>query len=182
MSQQYLFKCECGFEHKIGTEQAGEPLGCDCGRQLEVPSLREIRKLRQVAVEAKNKKRTWHPAQGVLFFVGALLFLGPFTWSGLIQMERNKLNLKEDPRVHQVLEQHLENIESLAIHQTYTNWKMIKSMGLGRREAPAYVINRERHSYWGRIQQIMLITAAAGAILIVTSLTIRPGKKKAAAP
>ena len=98
--------------------------------------------------------------------VGALLFLGPFTWSGLIQMERNKLNLKEDPRVHQVLEQHLENIESLAIHQTYTNWKLIKSMGLGRREAPAYVINRERHSYWGRIQQVMLIMAVAGAILI----------------
>ena len=54
-------------------------------------------------------------------------------------------------------------------------------MGLGRREAPAYVINRERHSYWGRIQQVMLIMAVAGAILIVTSLTIRPGKKKAAA-
>jgi hypothetical protein len=56
--------------------QAGERLRCDCGREIEVLSVRQLRELEQVADEA-IQPATWTVRQGVVFLgIGILLVAG----------------------------------------------------------------------------------------------------------
>jgi hypothetical protein len=41
----YLLSCSCGGRLVVETGQAGETLRCDCGRQVVVPALRQLRAL-----------------------------------------------------------------------------------------------------------------------------------------
>src|SRR5450432_3398339 len=76
---QHLLTCVCGRQLPVELGQAGEQLRCECGTNISVPTLRQLRQL-PVAAEvapAQVAKRAWGARQGAiaasLIFVGLLL-------------------------------------------------------------------------------------------------------------
>ena len=45
MSQEYLVECVCGEKIAVRVGQAGQQVRCGCGREVNIPLLRELRKL-----------------------------------------------------------------------------------------------------------------------------------------
>ncbi len=76
MSVKYLLPCSCGLEVAVEPAQAGQKVQCACGKQLDVPAMREIVRLEpiDVAGEAAPAKPAWGLRQGLLV-LGSLLIL-----------------------------------------------------------------------------------------------------------
>ena len=77
MSAKYLLPCSCGLEVAVEPAQAGGTVQCGCGKQLDVPTLREIVRLKPVAVSgpAAPSSPTWGLRHGLLV-LGTLLIVG----------------------------------------------------------------------------------------------------------
>ncbi len=72
MTNEYLLPCDCGHSNRVGARQAGETIECACGARLDVPTMREMRRLEPVVEGAARHKTAWGPRQG-LAFLGLLV-------------------------------------------------------------------------------------------------------------
>jgi len=83
MKQVYLLPCQCGLKVHVDKTQAGLSVKCECGRTLDVPTLRDLTQLEQVGDQNKasaSKTSTgWGPRQG-LTLVGVLITLVGLIW------------------------------------------------------------------------------------------------------
>ena len=73
-----LLCTSCGQTLKIDTTQAGSILNCHCGKQIQVPTLREIAQLPDADAAERigtHSPRRWTRTQGILFAVGAACIL-----------------------------------------------------------------------------------------------------------
>lgn len=73
MAQTYLLKTPDGEEVHVETSQAGETITTPSGKQVEVPTLREMKKLPLVEPEKTTVKRKWSLGQSILLVVGLLI-------------------------------------------------------------------------------------------------------------
>jgi hypothetical protein len=76
MASDYLLPCTCGRTHRVSSSQAGSAIACPCGAKLEVPTMRELKKLEPAAAGAPSRQRTWGLPQGLLFLGMVLVGLG----------------------------------------------------------------------------------------------------------
>ena len=73
MSARYLLDCPCGKEIIVDSTQAGEIVQCECGQQVEVPTLLKLRTLEMVEEPSKpSKKSNWGVIQGMTIAGGFL--------------------------------------------------------------------------------------------------------------
>jgi hypothetical protein len=80
----YLLPCSCGQTVTVDVRQAGAKVTCSCGRQLDVPPLRQLRHLSPVVSDQPvANSATWGMNQGVVAtcLILAFLLLG---WSGWV--------------------------------------------------------------------------------------------------
>jgi len=81
MPQKYLLPCSCGKDVPIETSQAGGNALCDCGRNLKVPTLLQIKKLPLVvetqtqspAMVSTTKSPTGGRVNLSVFWIGLIL-------------------------------------------------------------------------------------------------------------
>ncbi len=176
MSEKYLLKCECGEAHPVDTGQAGQSVSCKCGKELRVPSFREIKQLPPVKEDGPPRKREgrrgWHPVQGVLFGVGAVVILFCGAWAGYVQIYRNSLDTEAQDWDDVATAQ--DAIGNLSPADAYDNWRMISEIGLGERQPPSFVAARQEDRRWFRIQLIAYGVGGVGLLLVIGSLLIRP--------
>ncbi|MEW4563892.1 hypothetical protein AB1K70_15260 [Bremerella sp. JC770] len=76
MAQTYLLTTPDGEEVHVESSQAGETITTASGKTVEVPTLRELKKLPLVEKEEAPVRREWSVGQSILFVVGLLLLLG----------------------------------------------------------------------------------------------------------
>lgn len=76
MAQTYLLTTPDGEEVHVESSQAGETITTASGKTVEVPTLRELKKLPLVEKEEAPVRREWTVGQSILFVIGLLLFLG----------------------------------------------------------------------------------------------------------
>jgi hypothetical protein len=65
----YLLACKCGKTTPVEVGQAGGQVVCECGEQLDVPTLRQLRHLPQVqatAAPSRRAGREWSVRKGVI--------------------------------------------------------------------------------------------------------------------
>jgi hypothetical protein len=79
VNPKYLLPCSCGNKTPVDVSQAGTRVRCTCGADLEVPTLRGLKRLAQAVPEAAGKvavgaESPWGARQRVAF-IGALLFV-----------------------------------------------------------------------------------------------------------
>ena len=74
MSDKYQYPCECGQVILVTVNDAGREIECDgCGARIELPGMREIRKLEPETsgqAVAENAKQGWTYEKGVWFSFG----------------------------------------------------------------------------------------------------------------
>lgn len=78
MSATYLLPCHSGKTVEVTVANAGRTVVCPCGKQVDVPTLRELKKLPLAEVDAAAGKSTasnWTLQQGVFFSLGLLLIM-----------------------------------------------------------------------------------------------------------
>lgn len=84
MSPQYLLECPCGESVKVEPRQAGDRVRCDCGVDLEVPSLTHLRRLLRADDAPPAAGGTWGLREGLLavalISVVALAAVGGYLW------------------------------------------------------------------------------------------------------
>lgn len=76
LSAKYLLPCSCGLEVAVEPSQAGGKVQCACGKQLDVPAMREIAALEPI--ETGDAAETSRPAWGLrhgLLLLGAVLIV-----------------------------------------------------------------------------------------------------------
>lgn len=76
MAQTYLLTTPDGEEVHVESSQAGETITTASGKTVEVPTLRELKKLPLVEKEEVPTRREWSVGQSILFVVGLLLLIG----------------------------------------------------------------------------------------------------------
>jgi hypothetical protein len=66
---RFLLPCACGQKHEVSSAQAGQRLTCSCGRQLDVPTLRELQSLERVDEKTPTMAtaRRWNARKGLVF-------------------------------------------------------------------------------------------------------------------
>lgn len=77
MSVEYQFPCECGHLNRISVSDAGNTISCKgCDAQLEIPGMREIKKLKPFGepTAEKDSKSAWTYEKGVWFSFGTAAF------------------------------------------------------------------------------------------------------------
>jgi hypothetical protein len=66
VSPRYLLPCVCGNKIPVETAQAGQMVSCECGRQLEVPTLLKLRRLETAAEPSVSAaQRRWGGGQSL---------------------------------------------------------------------------------------------------------------------
>jgi len=72
----YLLPCECTADVAVTAGQAGGRVTCgQCGRELGVPKLGDLARLRRKDVAESGRPMTWRPAQAVAF-LGTMVAVG----------------------------------------------------------------------------------------------------------
>jgi len=71
MASEYYLPCDCGKRVIVSVGDAGETVRCLCGKELDVPRLRDLRELEPR--ETVSPDREWNKPQAVVFTVGGLI-------------------------------------------------------------------------------------------------------------
>jgi hypothetical protein len=69
---KYLLMCECGKTVTVEVGQAGEQVTCQCGANLDVPTLRKMRHLPPAEAKAAPAARAWDLRKGTVTACGLM--------------------------------------------------------------------------------------------------------------
>lgn len=74
----YLLPCTCGRKTPVSTRHAGQTIRCQCGAELEVPTLRGLAELERAEPDGRTTRDAWENRHRVIFafVVGAVVCFG----------------------------------------------------------------------------------------------------------
>lgn len=167
MTTQYRFACECGREELVTPQDAGQLRSCTCGRNNEIPTLRQLRNLPLAAHDKRSSMASgrWTRARGMWFNVGAIIFLLSLVSGGYTGFLRYRLHT-EQPELQ--WEQHFERvIRTQNVTQLWEGWTHMREHPLGERPTPGYLMARQLAS---RYHIILMVAVLAGFLGLAISL------------
>jgi hypothetical protein len=153
--------CQCGREVVVTRAQAGGTVTCECGAELNVPTLRGLAELRPAPVVAGAGRSNWDDRHrvGFLLALGAIscLLVAGYLWASLPEPEalpsqQDYIDLVEGAKASELFHFHNE-----AVH------------GLDRTvPADADILRVRRVMTWGiGIVLTMALAASASACIVV---------------
>jgi len=167
MADRHLLSCSCGRETPVSPGQAGDTLRCLCGRTLEVPTLRELRRLPMA--ETRKEGATWTPLQGWMFGGGGMLAVAGFgaavfflwRWSGIDTQPR-----KLDHTIY-----HAAAVDQWTVDQTWDAWTELKNLEKNPlvRYDPIYVLNRRAARVFFSRGVACAVAGAIGLVVLAAS-------------
>ena len=190
MNSWYLLPCTCGKSTRILARHAGESRTCDCGAELKIPRMREIRQLEQVTVaepaEATQPRKGWSPLKGLIFVTGVpilLIGLGIAVYSFWFSNKIKSHYSTTKPTAEEIakaapFELFRMDIDKLTVLETVEEvWKpLIKESNLPGYIEPRHIFYRELSDDYVRRGKWAAMAAAAGGLLSVIAL-ILPSKR-----
>lgn len=169
----YLLPCTtCGNKTVVSTAQAGETIRCDCGADLQVPTMRGLSELEPAAATtgAARRRGAWEDrhrgafllvlaAIGCLGVAGYLWYTMPPSMAGMFIVNQAAIT---------------ESFDKAAPVETLQFYTEEMQKGLGK-PAEDYNATPRRMMQWGIALVLALAAAAlAGAVLIV----LRPSGRR----
>ena len=174
MANQYLFPCECGRKLTVEPSQAGRTITCECGKEIELPSLREIRSLEPAPVE--GSREVGRPIWGLpdqLLLIG-IIFVG----AGLVGSGLLWYFWPITPPEWQVdLERIREYTQDMSLEESMKLWEKVGAEKWEREDHPYvkyYRITVESYTRW---LIIALVGAGIGVVLLIASLVVPSGPR-----
>ena len=152
----YLLTCVCAAEVPVGAAQAGGRIACQgCGRQLEVPKLRDLGKLPFREQSVVPLRAGWNPGQ-LLLLLGSLLTIG----CGLLLIA-----VPPPPPRPDVTPLIKRAVYDTSIHDCYSNWKtMLSRTGVGRALMPSEKRMQRMESFQNGIRFVLTSVAALATV------------------
>lgn len=176
MKASYLLPCPCGREIPVDTSQAGQPVRCQCGNQLEAPTLLRMKKLKpaaQPAPGATARRSRWGLRQR-LVFLGLAIALPALVMAGLTFTSR-------PPQAAVIT---YAPLDSLSLTQIWQVWQDLHR-GLVRKAIPAEAAYAEALKYNRIWTGVFLGVGALGALVMLSAFFVStpaqsPAKKPTA--
>ncbi len=176
MSEGHLLACACGAAHVVKVQQAGERIRCECGQQLDIPSMRVIRNLPSAAGKgpppAGRRPPNWTIGRGIVFATGTAVApisfaaIGRFTWS-LSQLNTDRPSLADL--------NYRRDLVDLSPSETWDAWtELFRGQPLGARLIPTHVQHQamvRTYRWFAGIAALFAVggTVTAGAALFVNN-------------
>ncbi len=161
MSVIYLLPCHGDNSVEITTAEAGRTVNCPCGKQVQVPTLREIQQLPR-RQEAAKESAAWSTQQGILFSIGLVLVTGALGMMGWLIYQRMQLDTQEYVIEQEVIDANHEQIMALEAFGALEGWNRVLSHPLPEtRPLPKSEVNR------AAARVILWKLAVAGATVFI---------------
>jgi len=167
---KYLLTCACGRQHTVETRQAGESLACDCGSQVAVPTLRQLRQLPAASEETTAAAGpAWGLRQGAITMI-LLLAAACLALAGVSRYSERPV-----PTLDAV--QYTENVDRLVGNMTplegWQRWietyQPLTTTGFEVYKHPATDAMQQNLDWHRWIQKAML---AAAVVCVVAAIII----------
>ena len=168
MSEKYLLPCTCGKSAVVERRQAGTTVSCECGKPLEVPTIRGFSALSLAERQEPEPPPLWGLWQG-LVFLGLMIALPAFAFS--------LYEYRQIPTLNETL------VEEMTMRlQPADSWYMWKVYEQGMPKNPsiesvAVIRGIKTLKLW---INIALVIGVGGLLLSAAGLVVRSTAKKAA--
>lgn len=173
MSSKFLLTCSCGRQHVVQPSQAGDRVLCECGVQLDVPTLRRLKTLPPAAEEATEKKQAaWGPSQGLMMSGAAILLLA-LVMTGYLYMKRPappELDVQRSALTK-------EAIQNVTLAQSWEIWLDFRERGLGDRVFNTVIDYEQKKLENTRMLTLAAALGAVGALVLLAGGVVHAGRK-----
>lgn len=149
---QYLLPCVCGQQVRVTTAQAGSRVRCECGRTLQVPTLRGLRRCATVAPGHRERRaKAWGPVRGGLFAAGLVLAAAGLVLAAFYGVRSLQLASLAVDRSGELLRQESAYIDQRSPAELLDLWNAVREEGLADDRVPLWVAaqqRREAFHFW----------------------------------
>jgi len=141
MPDRYLLPCpNCSQKLTVSLVQAGEHVACECGTNVDVPTMRELRMLSPAEDNLEPQKTGWNTRRGWLFVIGVMFIL----FAGLAHWQINPMRKRLDIQAPQYEELNVD-LDKISLRQAWMTWKQFRGVNLDFRNTPEFIANQKRH-------------------------------------
>jgi hypothetical protein len=173
---KYLLNCPCGKQVSVDVGQAGGKVACACGKQLDVPTLRNLRHLPQVETDRAAATVGWNPRKGIIAasLIVAGLLAAYAGWNFLTEPTVPKFaDVYDSSEVE-------ANWDKMNPVEAWTLWidiyRPLAKTGFHTYEHP-HKAAIEDHVAFRRVLQSTLLIIAAVAVAIAITAALWPKEK-----
>lgn len=134
----HLLTCECGLSHRVGRSQAGQQISCECGKELQVPTLRGLSELplaEEKGVDA-SQSSAWKGWRAPTLATCSGLLVLSLLYSGyaFLQSFRNDLNYSTED----FIAEGDAAIDTFGPDELSITWTDFQTLGLRNRASPMF--------------------------------------------
>jgi hypothetical protein len=170
---QYLLTCDCGQTVSVGRSQAGLEVPCTCGRNVRVPTFRDLAGYAVDPAAPVRANSTWGPRQACIFLGILIALIGM-----VLAAWRGGELIPPDPAEGMQIQVFKDAVESLPPEQLIAEWR-VEQQGLDPTQGTIW----EQYQAERAFRQIWFIVtcaiAVAGAALVLIAF-LWPGPRRAA--
>ena len=175
MTQKHALTCGCGTTVAVEVRQAGDRTTCPkCAKTLDVPRLRELKKLDVVEVAGASNRRSsgWSGLPGILFALGLLLLAiaggsSYYTFAIRSNFESHTSPPADDGRFE-------HDIQKISLIDSWIEWNKSKAIEISSRRQPYHVFARSVVGRMNKWLRFFTVLATLGLASIVGSFFTRP--------
>jgi hypothetical protein len=176
---KYLVPCTCGKSVAVDASQAGLQIRCECGNELDVPTMRGLRQLPTAeagpADASAQRAGAWGPRQGMMFLGGVIALIGGLV-AAAVYSARPQINVQVNRAALQA------DNDALTLEQSWYLWQHLRQ-GLDQftlTETPEF---QKNHATYRLRLGLALGAVALGVLLAVAGLFVAsPRSPTSAAP
>lgn len=178
MADKVLYPCECGRKIPVEPSQAGRTIRCECGKEIELPSLRGIRELEPAPVEkpSQSPRPEWGLPDQLLLTGIILIGLGTlgcgFLWYSWPIVP---------PEWEWDLDLIRERTQDLSLEQSMKLWENLGKEKWEREDIPYVLYYRATVESFNRWLIVLSVVIGLGVVLLISSLVApsRSGRRRA---
>lgn len=177
MTQKYALPCGCGNNVPVDVRQAGNQASCpQCAALLDVPRLRELKKLETLDSETAPKEpAAWSGLPGGLFAFGLLLLAIAGGSAYYTYNFRTAIKDYAEAPTGEVVFEH--DIQDITLVDSWEAWNKFKDIEIASRNLPYHVYARGKVAAMNKWLIFYGGLAGAGLISMFASVFMRPSTR-----
>ena len=176
MITKYQLPCSCGRSIPVELNQAGRQVTCVCGKSMEVPSMRELRKLpTSEEPDARSSQRpSWNLTAGSFFAVGLLVAVVSALVAGAMQFRA--MQFSSFKPAEENLTEWIQELDKAGPEQLFTEWNESLEFGLGDHHHSPFVMAQHNADFYTGARNAALLVMLGGILSAASSGLLR-GRK-----
>ncbi|MEC7566505.1 MAG: hypothetical protein VX738_12560 [Planctomycetota bacterium] len=159
----YLLTCPCGNDLPVEVAQAGDSLTCECGENITIPNLRDVKMLPLAPDQQPVAASSWNRVNGILFFIAVISISSGVLGAGFSFIRGSQIvvddTTEETTQYGDVVIDQMPPLESIEV------FKMIRANGLGKQQQVEFLIAQEQQNQYYSYGYLAIVIAVLGCLL-----------------